>query len=41
MSEFIRPIMHPCFTNGSNYVWLMKPTNLNRGRGIEVFNNLE
>lgn len=25
----------------NNYVWLLKPINLNRGRGIEVFNSLE
>lgn len=23
------------------YVWLLKPTGLNRGRGIEIFDNLE
>lgn len=22
------------------YMWLLKPTNLNRGRGIEIFSNL-
>lgn len=25
----------------SPYVWLLKPVNLNRGRGIEVFSSLE
>ncbi|KAL4485833.1 hypothetical protein ABPG72_012373 [Tetrahymena utriculariae] len=24
----------------SSYIWLLKPTNLNRGRGIELFSNL-
>lgn len=25
----------------SAYLWLLKPVNLNRGRGIEVFSSLE
>lgn len=25
----------------STYMWLLKPTFLNRGRGIHVFDNLE
>ena len=29
------------FINGDNYLWLLKPTCLNRGRGIHIFNNLE
>jgi hypothetical protein len=33
--------MHPTFEDGDNYVWLLKPTDLNRGRGIQLFNNLE
>jgi hypothetical protein len=24
-----------------SYIWLLKPTGLNRGRGIEIFDNLE
>ena len=24
-----------------NYLWILKPTFLNRGRGIHVFNNLD
>lgn len=27
--------------NENSYVWLLKPTNLNRGRGIEIFSTLE
>lgn len=26
---------------GDDYLWLLKPTGLNRGRGINVFNNLD
>ena len=34
--------MHETFDlNEKNYVWLLKPTNLNRGRGIKVFNTIE
>lgn len=43
--------MHPTFIeNDKNYVWLLKPTNLNRGRylfniniyrGIKVLNTIE
>jgi hypothetical protein len=27
--------------NEFEYVWLLKPINLNRGRGIEIFSSLE
>jgi hypothetical protein len=34
--------MHETFLSPENqYVWLLKPVNLNRGRGIEIFNNIE
>lgn len=34
--------MHDTFAgSGENYLWLLKPVNLNRGRGIEVFSDLE
>lgn len=33
--------MCPTYENGDNYVWLLKPTDLNRGRGIQLFNSLE
>ena len=29
------------YLNGDGYLWLFKPTGLNRGRGIEIFDNLE
>lgn len=34
--------LHPSFLGekNSSYLWLLKPTNLNRGRGIELFSNL-
>lgn len=27
--------------SGTDYLWLLKPTGLNRGRGIHVFNDLD
>jgi hypothetical protein len=33
------PKMHNTFLDGSN-LWLLKPTELNRGRGISIFNKL-
>jgi len=27
--------------SSSSYMWLLKPTNLNRGRGIELFSDLQ
>lgn len=40
VSEYLKPKLHPTFLRGFN-VWVLKPTGLNRGRGIEVFNTLE
>ena len=38
---YCRPIMPSTFyEKGGQYVWLIKATFLNRGRGIHVFNNL-
>ncbi len=39
-SPYLQPNMHPTFNKGFT-VWVIKPTGLNRGRGIEVFNTLE
>eukprot|EP00825_Cyclidium_porcatum_P044004 TRINITY_DN6355_c0_g2_i2.p1 TRINITY_DN6355_c0_g2~~TRINITY_DN6355_c0_g2_i2.p1 ORF type:complete len:1019 (+),score=216.06 TRINITY_DN6355_c0_g2_i2:1004-4060(+) len=40
--DFSRPLMKETFMRNENsYVWLLKPTNLNRGRGIEIFSTLE
>ena len=36
---FSKPKMYDTFIKGSN-LWLMKPTDLNRGRGITLFNSL-
>lgn len=36
---FAQPKMHPCFLNNCN-LWLLKPHELNRGRGISLFNKL-
>lgn len=34
--------MHRAYTNSNNtYMWLLKPTFLNRGRGIHVVNDLD
>lgn len=39
-SPYLKPKMKKTFSIGSN-LWVLKPTGLNRGRGIEVFNSLE
>lgn len=36
-----KPTMKPIYTNGEGYLWLLKPTDLNRGRGIYLFRSLE
>lgn len=36
-----RPKMTRTFVNGSNYLWLLKPSYFNRGRGIQIFQSLE
>ena len=28
------------FLSGENYLWILKPTEFNQGRGIHVFDNL-
>lgn len=33
--------MNKSFMNGSEYLWLLKPNGLNRGRGIKIFSNLD
>jgi hypothetical protein len=40
VSQYLKPKFHKTFMKGFN-VWVLKPTGLNRGRGIEVFNTLE
>jgi Tubulin-tyrosine ligase family. len=39
-SPYLKPKLHKTFLQGYN-VWVLKPTGLNRGRGIEIFNTLE
>lgn len=40
--DFSQPLMKDIYVKDeSSYVWLLKPTNLNRGRGIEIFQTLE
>ena len=33
--------MHKNYINGENYLWLLKCTGFNRGRGIQIFNNMD
>lgn len=43
-SKYSKPKMFNSFIsneNESNYLWLLKPTGLNRGRGIHVFSTIE
>ena len=41
LSNYCRPFSSPCYYSSDNYIWLLKPTGLNRGRGIQIFNSLE
>lgn len=36
-----RPVNCNTYYSENSYLWLLKPTGLNRGRGIEIFNTLE
>ena len=36
-----RPINNATYYSENSYMWLLKPTGLNRGRGIEIFDSLE
>ena len=41
---FSKPKMNDCMIEHGediNYLWLLKPTFLNRGRGIHIFQSLE
>jgi hypothetical protein len=38
--NYCKPMMNPTHFDYQN-LWLLKPIDLNRGRGIHVFNNLE
>lgn len=40
ISPYLKPKFSKTFSKGIN-VWVLKPTGLNRGRGIEIFNTLE
>ena len=41
VSPFLKPKMKSIYVNGDNYLWLLKPTGFNRGRGIQIFTTLE
>jgi len=36
-----KPINNSTYYSENSYLWLLKPTGLNRGRGIEIFDSLE
>ena len=36
-----KPINNTTYYSENSYLWLLKPTGLNRGRGIEIFDSLE
>jgi len=40
ISPYLKPKMTKTYYNGCN-LWLLKPTGLNRGRGIELFHTLD
>ena len=35
-----RPVNNACYYSDNSYLWLLKPTGLNRGRGIQIFDSL-
>lgn len=39
-SPYLKPKVYKTYYGGAN-MWLLKPTGMNRGRGIELFNTLE
>lgn len=41
VTNYCRPFGSDCYFTPNHYLWLLKPTGLNRGRGIELFNSLE
>lgn len=38
-NPFVTPILSDVY--GETSLWLLKPSDLNRGRGIHLFNNIE
>ena len=40
-TPYTRPKMKPVYINGTSYLWLLKPTGFNRGRGISIFTTLD
>lgn len=36
-----KPVNNATYYSENSYLWLLKPTGLNRGRGIEIFDSLE
>lgn len=41
INQLSKPINNSCYYNQNSYLWLLKPTGLNRGRGIEIFDSLD
>lgn len=40
-NQFSKATMRNSFSTENNYLWLLKPNGLNRGRGIKIFNQVE
>jgi len=36
-----KPVNNSTYYSENSYMWLLKPTGLNRGRGIEIFDSIE
>lgn len=36
-----KPVNNATYYSENSYLWLLKPTGLNRGRGIEIFDSVE
>ncbi|EGR30894.1 tubulin-tyrosine ligase family protein, putative [Ichthyophthirius multifiliis] len=41
INSYLKPKINPSYVNGDSYLWLLKPTNTNRGSGIFIFNTLD
>ena len=41
VNAFSKPLNHPSYFAPNSYLWFLKPTGLNRGRGIEIFDSIE
>jgi len=39
-NQYSQPTWHSSYAAGDNHLWFLKPSGYNRGRGIEIFNQI-